>query len=368
MSARRYLCIVLGCFLAASSCSDCSDTSLRKGRYRYIEYEYRGQVYRQYYDKPNADQGRLITYQRVTRPDGKYEWKPIGEANKGLGDIIEASALRVDEGVTFGLPNQLRPAAQTLPRRAYLLDVSAQERIVAVNPDSNTVLETLPLQSNAGRHLEISPDRRTLYVAHIGSPPALSVIATQPLRYLRRHVLPASVEWIQTEDGIAISPDARSLYVAGRGSVYRLDPENGAVLNRIEGPSGPLVLSPDGNLLFATGTARLYVIDTRTQTVATSLTTTSAASIAIDPSGSTLYLASAVAPRIAVFDVVSATFGSPIDLPNARRCEQLVLSFDGEDLFVRDDTGGAIHVVNLITRLIDRIAVDGPRSVLAASR
>src|SRR5262249_44023892 len=106
---------------------------------------------------------------------------------------------------------------------------------------------------------------------------------------------------------VAIAPDVGPLYVTGPGGVSVIDPDGGEVLDVVAGANGHLAVSRSGDRLYATDTSgTLAIVDLASLAiVATAPIGIAPQGIAVDRSGSRVYVASAGASPNALPDEVT---------------------------------------------------------------
>ena len=141
--------------------------------------------------------------------------------------------------------------------------------------------------------LAISPDGAKLYVANQRGG-TISVVDTDTLQALEPISLPAGSE----PAGLDITPDGRKLYAAnraGNGSVYSVDLTGSrapAPINTGQG-AREVAISPDGSLAYVTNqvAGSVVVVDTLTDTVATSLLVAEPTGVVFSSDGNRVYVA-----------------------------------------------------------------------------
>jgi DNA-binding beta-propeller fold protein YncE len=248
--------------------------------------------------------------------------------------------------------------------------------------------------------MAFTSDRRSIVVAVRGSDPIfdtsgrvdshLAILDIERLQRAKRIYLSAT-DW---PVALALSSDDRLAYLSAQhrtngqidgAAILVVDLETGTVADRMElpfaGGTGPgeMVITPDGALLFLlTGREFLgpssapgvTVVDTRTMTVSAiiggradlnaSRVLGPATQIAIDPTGSRVYVADAFTPQsaddfttvgVAVIDTASATLTRLIAIPGALRggIDDLQVSRDGRSVVYADGAGGLVTAIDTTT-------------------
>ncbi len=217
----------------------------------------------------------------------------------------------------------------------YILDVENYYAVQIMDPSTVALTEVdLPGGAQAAYPvgMDMTPDGKSLWVAQLAimqnnggvppQPPRITIMDTASQAFVSSFNLPAAI----SPNAVLFSPDGTTAYVTNDGSPAEAvsgTPANSSVLvfnvashalvNTIATPkgAGPAVMTPDGLLLYTienTGSLSvanaLTVIDTTTNTVATSVTLPNGAfKLFINPSGTRLYIFSGMA--IGVFDTAT---------------------------------------------------------------
>lgn len=284
------------------------------------------------------------------------------------------------------------------------------------------LLATIPLDEDLASFVEpwdmaISSDNRSVVVAVRGSDPIfdpngrvashLAILDIERIQRAKRIYLPAT-DW---PVALALSPDDQLAYVSAQhrtngqidgAAILVVDLEKESIAGRIDlhfaGGSGPgeMVITPDGALLFVlsgreftgpTSAPGVTVVDTRTRTVtaiiggtADSTTTRAlgrASQIAVDPTGTRVYVADALTPQspddfttvgVGVIDTATATLTRLIPIPGAVRggIDDLQVSTDGRSIFHADGVSGLVTAIDPTTfEIKHQVRFDGPMGYLS---
>jgi YVTN family beta-propeller protein len=183
---------------------------------------------------------------------------------------------------------------------------------------------------------------------------------------------------------IAVTPDGSTVYSAGN-SISIIDSATNAIIGNLpaawESNSFPsVVVAPDGGYAYATASfsgssAGLQVINTATNTIATSIALPTGAfanAVVISPDGSYGYIANNNgSPSLFQFDTATnALTGTNIALPGGDYARTgLVFSADGSTLYVSNAANGTISLLDTATNtlLAQQITVGGSPGQMALS-
>ena len=284
------------------------------------------------------------------------------------------------------------------------------------------LLATIPLDEDLTSFVEpwdmaISSDNRSVVVAVRGSDPTfdpnsrvashLTILDIERIQRAKRIYLPVT-DW---PVGLALSPDDQLAYVSAQhrtngqidgAAIVVVELENGTIVDRVDlpfaGGSGPgeIVITPDGALLFVlsgrefigpTSAPGVAVVDTRTSTITATIggiadSTTSralrrASQIAVDPTGTKVYVADALTPQspddfttvgVGVIDTATATLTRLIPIPGAVRggIDDLQVSTDGRSIFHADGVSGLVTAIDPTTfEIKHQVQFDGPMGYLS---
>lgn len=116
-------------------------------------------------------------------------------------------------------------------------------------------------------------------------------------------------------------------------------------------PPTLLAVAPDGAHVYAASNGSLTVIDTATNAVAATLSTTpNATGIAVAPDSSRVYVTSLFSISLAVLDVATNRFGEPIGLPLQRQrggFSSIALSPDGGTAYIANAANKGLAIIAL---------------------
>lgn len=284
------------------------------------------------------------------------------------------------------------------------------------------LLATIPLDEDLTSFVEpwdmaTSSDNRSIVVAVRGSDPTfdpnsrvashLAILDVERIQRAKRIYLPAT-DW---PVGLVLSPDDQLAYVSAQhrtngqidgAAILVVELENGTIVERVDlpfaGGSGPgeIVITPDGALLFVlsgrqfigpTSAPGVTVVDTRTRTITATIggiadSTTSralgrASQIAVDPTGTKVYVADALTPQspddfttvgVGVIDTATATLTRLIPIPGAVRggIDDLQVSTDGRSILHADGVSGLVTAIDPTTfKIQHQVQLDGPLGYLS---
>jgi len=254
--------------------------------------------------------------------------------------------------------------------RVYVTNEASGELSV-INAADNTVIVTLPIGKRP-RGIQISPDRKTTFIALSGSPFAgpgvneenlpppdrtsdgIGLVDVQRNQLIK--VLPAGSD----PEQFAITPDGRTLYVANEdaGLASVVDIDSGAILKSLtvgEEPEG-VAIRPDGGVVYVTSESKstVTVIDTHKQEIVTTFKVgRRPRAIAFLRDGSRAYVTSENEPIVTVVDAQKHVVLHTIAVPgDGVKLMGIVVAPDGKRLYV---TSGRFRRVFAIDTATDRI-------------
>jgi len=343
--------------------------------YQWVQVLYRGTMYRFYFRK---EQGKLQTVVYVEDPHplpGTAPWKAVPQRDQDP-DILPRSVI-VDQGDRGFLPNASsasgspREAAMARRTRIYILDVNAEDRVIAMDGDTLQRIGAVPTRQTGLVGMEISPDKKQLYVAIRAQaafneiparPAAIQILTADPLALGRRMDLPSTVIPSLVNQPLVISVDGTTLYLVNEGpftppvgftasTLVRMDVASGRITGEIGGLQagrayGSLVRSPDGRMLYALVSSGLAFIDLASFSLMT-IIPVSGRDVVIHPNGSRLYVSDSFPPRVQVVDTVAARLLTPIDLATTGEVNELEITSDGRFLFAHHAQSGSLYLVDL---------------------
>lgn len=127
------------------------------------------------------------------------------------------------------------------------------------------------------------------------------------------------------------------------------------------GATGPMVFSPNGDYLYVAGQSAniVLVVDTSTNAVTTTFSTTYPSGLAVSADGTTLYSSDYQSGTVTALNTSTGGVITTIDIAGA---EGLALSSDGTKLYVTGGTGvnGTLSVVDTATNTVSGTPVSVP--------
>jgi DNA-binding beta-propeller fold protein YncE len=351
-----------------TGCDSCD-----KEKYKWVQVPYGGKMYRIYTRKVKGKVEIEVYEEYRNIPLGTTPWRPVKYKEETL-DLLPRNMV-VDSGTGATLPNvQLgtgREAAVTLRPRVYILDVYGDDRVVAMDGDTLERVGVVSMQQTGLVGLEISPDRRQLYVAIRAQkafetiparPAAIQILTANPLALSRRIDLPGSVIPMLTNQSLVVSTDGRTLYLVNEGpfnppvghtasTLVRIDLASGQITGELGGLGpgrafGPLVRSADGRMLYSLTNNSVAFIDLASFSLMTEILVRGT-DLVMHPDGSRLYISTSRPPRVQVVDTVAARLLTPITLAASGQVTELEITGNGRYLFAHHDISGSLHVVDL---------------------
>ena len=231
-------------------------------------------------------------------PAGRYGYVAGGR----LLSVIDAANPAIVARIALGAGATGTLAAHPAGTLVYVV---TDDAIAAVDTRSRTVVATVPADGVGA--LLVHPDGSRLYaagriaLAGAAARPSLLVIDTQTNAVTANLALPAA----SSASGMTMLPDGSRLYVANRfsgccdGSVSILDTATQQITTEIPlAVRGPLTADPTGASVYAASAGGISIIDTATDAVTATLPfspepfpTIVASAIAFDPPGAHAYVA-----------------------------------------------------------------------------
>ena len=234
-----------------------------------------------------------------------------GMRERRVIDTIDLSPHTRPHGIAF------------LDHRSTVLVTSETSRaVLEVDVRGRRVARVLDTGADGSHMLVLSPDRKRVYTANVGSG---SVSAID----LGSGALLETADTGRGTEAIALSPDGRELWVGNRGGdeLVVLDAATLAESARVPCPKFPirLAFTPDGSLVLASCAAsdevRVFDAKTRKEVRSLPIPGTSGPStpvgLLVDPGGSYAFVACTGAGRVAVIDLATWTLAPPIPAGNA---------------------------------------------------
>ncbi len=247
---------------------------------------------------------------------------------------------------------------------------SASPDVLVVNQGNGSLtrLTTCPLAVTAlisllgsnPMEVAVTPDGSTALVTMYSGSIEFINLATNTVSFTMN--LPANV----SPSGIAITPDGTQAYVtnyvAGAGSVLVINIATRSIVATLPMPAWPqnAFITPDGAQLYITfpiGTA-MSVIDTLTNTVATTVNIAATYGIAFNPTGTTAYVATQ-SPNGYVFAVSTSTFKTLTQYQVGVGPNDVLMPFGGRYVYVTNYTSQQLSVIDTLTGSVTNTNLDG---------
>lgn len=222
---------------------------------------------------------------------------------------------------------------------------------LAHQPFSLTLLKTIEVEQEP-LGLALSPDAAVLYVANAQSG-TLSVIDTASQAVVNT----LSVNPGGRLNSVLVSSDGKRLYVsdAKAGGVHVFSLPEGEKIAAVPVRLFPqrMALAPENARLYVVNSAsnNVSVLDTNTQTLLTNIAVNERPyAIALAPDHSRAYVTSSQTHSITVLDLASQEVVDVILLETISRLTNLVISPDGQYLYICDAISNSIVVVDTTTK------------------
>jgi PQQ-dependent catabolism-associated beta-propeller protein len=237
--------------------------------------------------------------------------------------LVPAIGVTLLAAVAAGFVVMRRPAPP--PGQLY---VSSEQSgtVTVVNLASNTVMTTIPVGKRP-RGVQVSPDRKSVYVALSGSTNVGPGVAKRD-----------QVVDDKSADGIGVIDAEQNKLV--KVLVSGSDPEQFAV-------------SADSKRLYIANedTGQLSVVDTQTNTLVQSVAIGSEPEgVALSPDGKTAFVASETGNRIDLIDTASNT--NVGNIPVGARPRAIAISRDGARAFVTLEDAGSVVLIDIPRRKV----------------
>jgi YVTN family beta-propeller protein len=226
----------------------------------------------------------------------------------------------------------------TTPSEVWVLNADTYKEITTVEPIKQT-----PDQ------LVATPNGQTVYAVGRGEIIALDT-AAEATSYIQ---VPGDPE------ALAVSPDGTTLYVSDGNSsaVYAISTATEKIINTFTVPytadesASPatyraMALSPDGTKLYATGTAKVSVVDTATDTVISTIAVGGIPrQIAVSPNGTLIYTSPVVGTSVSVINTATNAVSS---VSLGGRAGAIAFTPDGSKAYVVDEAD-SVAVIDTAT-------------------
>jgi len=214
------------------------------------------------------------------------------------------------------------------PRPSGRLYVSGEQAgtVTAIDLATNTLMTTIPVGKRP-RGVQVSPDRKTIYVALSGSTNVGPGVGKRD-----------AVVDDKSADGIGVIDAEQNKLV--KVLVSGSDPEQFAV-------------SADSRRLYIANedTGQLSVVDTQTNTLVQSIPIGSEPEgVALSPDGKTAFVASETGNRIDLVDTASNTAAG--NIPVGARPRAIAISHDGARAFATLEDAGSVVLIDIPRRKV----------------
>jgi YVTN family beta-propeller protein len=270
--------------------------------------------------------------------------------------------------------------------RAYVTDASTSVWVVETR--SNRVIDKIGAGTGPGG-IAITPDGKRAYVttgtcglllcSGPGSP-AGSLFSAVDVIDTETDSTEATITLGQTgSSGVTISPDGTRAYVAAtNGNIWVIDTATNSIIDTISVPATELdgiAANPDGKAVYVIGfvnsqanrtvtnTFFMDVIDTKTDTVTTSITLSNieeVSSIAVTPDGSHAYVTGR-AGDVYVIDTAKNAIGATVPVSGGAELIGIAFTPDGTRAYVTCVGNRLIYVLDTSTNhVVDTVKADAP--------
>lgn len=230
--------------------------------------------------------------------------------------------------------------------------------VSVLNPGTNAVVGSPITVGTNPSYIAITPDGKHAYVANtnngIGGGGTVSVIDTST------NGVVATVPVGDQPFGVAISPDGTQAWVVDFGFVNSsgisiINTSSNTVTATISSPilaALEAVFSIDGTKAYVTdaGAGKVFVFDTATKALITSVTTDYVDGIAITPDGKHLYVAGTTLNRVLVIDTSTNAVTATISVGNSPT--DIAISLDGSKVYAANDSGSSVSVIDTATNTV----------------
>jgi YVTN family beta-propeller protein len=354
--------------------------------------------------------GRATPYVIVFSPNGKRAWVT---ANGNALDVINVSRMEVvsqiatlgsvgapaisPDGTTLLLPNSgssqvaaiSEPGGSTLANipvgdggggaavsldgtRAYITN-SSSDNLSVIDTASKTVLANVPTPGYASSSVVVSPDGSKAYVANSFDN---SVTLVDTTTFAKNRIPMPDPSY---PSSITITPDGKHVYVAGNNLmpdfgkakcyVFVIDTATNQVVSSIPVPYPMAVAaSPDGTKVYVVGgTTSLYTISTATNTITSRVflenggpTQPVTSGIAVTPDGKKVFADDAFGATVFEVNAVTEKLVRTINVGNTAGI--LAVTLDGSELWVGDYVATSVSVIDVATGKVTKSVPLGSQS------
>ena len=268
---------------------------------------------------------------------------------------MKKQVLTLTLGINFLIPSCI------FSQFAYITN-AFDSTFSVINTLTNKVVTTKPTTplKNGPDGVVASPDGTKVYITYYGAinSRAISVINTSTNTIEKTIDLGPGYGG----DGIDISPDGSKLYFSTYGltaledTVFVVNTSKYNVIAKIPVNSGAegIVVSPDGSKVFVSSSDSIKVINTATNTVASTIKVPaiSLEGLAISPDGNKVYATDLASNFIMVIDALKNSFITKIPNGAAKSAAGLVVSNDGSKMYVANIGDSTVSVINTATNTL----------------
>lgn len=260
--------------------------------------------------------------------------------------------------------------------RAYVTDGVTSVWVVDTN--SSSVVAVIPAGTDPGQ-LAISPDGKSVYVATLlcGGPAcAASVVVLDTATNTVTSTIPVGKGPGTSLSGITVTPDSKRVYVAATpgSDVFAIDTATNSIADTITTTNSgisDISISPDGQHVYAAGwvkgayvnTNYVDVIDTQTDNQSTAIDLGNddvPVRIAVTPEGGQLFVIGD-AGHISVVDTVQNALMAKITVSPGNRLNGIAITPDGARMYVSCVGTSTIYVLGTSgSAVVDEIPSDHP--------
>ncbi len=296
-------------------------------------------------------------------------------ANRGPTiTVVDTQGHTVRKTITLEGPLGVGPvgiAVNPTGTRVYATNHAIPGLIWVIDAASNEVVDTIDVGNDAPFALAISPDGIRGYVTQQTHVPGIVGVLD-----LTADTVIDRIEVGGNPTGIAVTPDGSRVYVATLGcdipnndlcnpAVTVISAATNAVTRTIPVPGAPaaVVIDKSGSTVYVRNGSVATVIDAATETVTGAIPVAGAQadSLALHPSGSTLYGSDALTDSVYAVDVNAPE--SPTIIPVGPQPRGLAIHPTGKFLYATEVTTQTLVVINTATKEVVDTVPAGPGSL-----
>ena len=281
----------------------------------------------------------------------------IGLPSRGAGNITSFKAVNTS---TSPLHATIKTSvsAQGI---AYIGNITART-ISLIDIASNMVVETVQLPSYSfPTSITVSPDGSRLFIDNSGSVSVLTVADNQ-----------LKSTFIYSESNvanIAVSPDAGKLYVPiyNRyiGIYNTVTSDEVGRINLVA--NGPLIFSRDGTKIYATDNNAVYIINAATNTIISTINGVfSPRNLVLSPDGNQLYIVNGAYNKINILNTATGVINTITPFGTEQPLVAIIHP-DGSKLYVGTNLGNVKVISTATGGVIANVVVGGGPSGLSIS-